>query len=68
MKASLILAHPYDKSFNHAIYNRVSSKLYELGVEVYKHDLYKEGFDPLLTVSELSKEPSKDILVNQYVF
>ena len=53
MKASVILAHPYSKSFNHAIYHTVCSKLESLNVSVYKHDLYKEQFNPVLTTQEL---------------
>jgi putative NADPH-quinone reductase len=67
MKASVILAHPYSKSFNHAIYHTVCSKLESLEIEVFEHDLYEEQFDPILTVEELGTDISTDILVNQYV-
>ena len=66
MKASVILAHPYSKSFNHAIYNTVCSKLESLNVTTYKHDLYSEEFDPVLSVQELGSDSSTDPLVNQY--
>lgn len=66
MKASVILAHPYSKSFNHAIYHTVCSKLESLNVSVYKHDLYKEQFNPVLTTQELGSDLSTDNLVNQY--
>lgn len=66
MKASVILAHPYKKSFNHAIYHTVCSKLKSLNVGVFPHDLYEERFNPLLTVEELGSDTSNDKLVNQY--
>ena len=66
MKASVILAHPYEKSFNHAIFKAVIETLNETGVEVFAHDLYEEGFNPVLTKSELGKNKSADINVNSY--
>jgi putative NADPH-quinone reductase len=66
MKASVILAHPYNKSFNYAIYHRVMETLIKNDVDVYMHDLYGENFDPVLTVAELGKQKSVDILVNRY--
>ncbi|HAK45411.1 MAG TPA: NAD(P)H dehydrogenase [Spirochaeta sp.] len=66
MQASVLLAHPYDESFNHAIYNQVSESLTAAGVEAFCHDLYKEGFNPVLTEGELGKAPSTDPLVLQY--
>jgi len=66
MKASVILAHPYPESFNHAIYNEVCSALENLYVEVFKHDLYGENFNPVLTVDELGSDISNDPLVNRY--
>lgn len=65
-KASVMLAHPYPESFNHAIYHTVCSKLESLNIEVFKHDLYQEHFNPILTVEELGSDTSTDILVNQY--
>jgi putative NADPH-quinone reductase len=66
MKATVILAHPYEKSFNHAIYQTVCHRLDNFGVRVYGHDLYKEEFNPVLTVRELGTDFSEDPLVNQY--
>ena len=67
MKASVILAHPYTESFNHAIFNRICRGLAASGVQVFQHDLYKEEFNPVLTVGELGKAPTDDPLVQQYV-
>jgi NAD(P)H dehydrogenase (quinone) len=66
MKATVILAHPYAGSLNHALYAATCQKLDSLGVIVYKHDLYADQFDPVLTVEELGTDTSTDRLVNQY--
>ncbi len=66
MKATVILAHPYSMSFNHAIFSTICSALERLEVEIFKHDLYLERFDPVLTVGELGSDISTDKLVNQY--
>jgi len=66
MKSTVILAHPYSKSFNHAIYHTVCLKLENLDIKVFKHDLYEEKFNPVLSVEELGSDKSADILVNQY--
>ena len=66
MKASVLLAHPYEKSLNHAIYRIVCSKLKELGVETFAHDLYAERFNPVMTRRELGTDQSEDPLVNKY--
>jgi len=56
MKISVILAHPKEGSFNHAIANTVIEVLKENGHEVIFHDLYQEQFEPLISVAELAKE------------
>ena len=66
MKASVILAHPYPKSFNHALYGEVCDELGKLKVEVFAHDLYSEKFDPVLTAEELGSDVSSDLLVKAY--
>ena len=66
MKASVILAHPYEKSFNHAVFNTVIESLRENSVDVYSHDLYAEGFDPVLTKTELGTDRSEDPKVILY--
>ncbi|MBN2041804.1 MAG: NAD(P)H-dependent oxidoreductase [Spirochaetes bacterium] len=66
MKASVILAHPYPKSFNHAIYKTVNETLAETGTAAFSHDLYEENFNPVMTTGELGSDKSDDRLVNQY--
>jgi len=53
MEISVILAHPERRSFNHAIALAVCRTLERGGHTVCFHDLYEEGFNPLLTASEL---------------
>ena len=66
MRASVILAHPYPKSFNHAIFQTIVDSLEKNKIVVYGHDLYKENFQPVLSESELGTDQSEDILVKQY--
>jgi putative NADPH-quinone reductase len=66
MKISVILAHPYKKSFNHAIYETVLRNLQINGIEVMAHDLYFEKFNPLLKGKELLNGETSDSLVIQH--
>ena len=54
MEISVILAHPDLRSFNHAIAQKVCGTLEQSGHKVWFHDLYAEGFHPLLTTGELN--------------
>jgi putative NADPH-quinone reductase len=56
MEISVILAHPEPASFNHAIAHTACDALERLGHTVCFHDLYEEGFDPLLPSDELASE------------
>lgn len=56
LKISLILAHPNPASFNHAIAQTALQALQYHGHQVFWHDLYAEGFDPLLPRAELDRE------------
>jgi putative NADPH-quinone reductase len=64
---SLILAHPDPQSFNHALAHRVALALEEQGREVWFHDLYAEGFDPLLPAAEIPKHAPLPSLVDIHV-
>ncbi len=55
MKISVILAHPSQESFNHAIATVAIKTLNENGHKVYFHDLYQENFAPLLPSEEFPK-------------
>ena len=63
MEISVILAHPEPESFNHAIANTVCRSLERAGHTVRFHDLYAEGFNPLLGADELDTKaaPSHDL-------
>jgi putative NADPH-quinone reductase len=57
-QVSVILAHPQIGSFNHAIAQAAVQQLTDNGYRVLFHDLYQEGFDPLLPSAERAKEAS----------
>lgn len=60
MAVSLILAHPRPGSFNHALAATAAGAVARLGHEVFFHDLYAEGFEPLLAATELSRDAALD--------
>jgi putative NADPH-quinone reductase len=53
MNISVILAHPDPGSFNHAIARAAVAQLRENGCRVVLHDLYAEGFEPILPSWEI---------------
>lgn len=63
MKTSLILGHPNPSSFTHAIAQAITTVLTQEGHDLRFHDLYREGFDPVLTLPEMAGQPSGDPLV-----
>jgi NAD(P)H dehydrogenase (quinone) len=62
MRILLVLAHPLKESFAASVAETVRQKLVANGHTVDLLDLYREGFDPRLTVSERSRyfEPAYD--------
>lgn len=56
----VLLCHPEEGSFNHAIADEVARTLRRLGHGVDLHDLYREGFDPVLTGPEVKRRFSFD--------
>lgn len=56
MNVTVVLAHPSKGSFNYAIASAAVKKLEENGHKVKFHDLYRERFDPVLPVEEISKD------------
>jgi NAD(P)H dehydrogenase (quinone) len=56
MIISVILAHPDQKSFNHAIAQTAIKAIKTNGHTVFFHDLYQEKFDPLLNTEEISED------------
>jgi NAD(P)H dehydrogenase (quinone) len=58
MQISIILAHPDEKSFNHAIAHTAAEQLRQSGHQVLLHDLYAERFDPILPTYEIPQDSS----------
>jgi putative NADPH-quinone reductase len=52
MRIMVYLAHPRADSFNRALFDAVVDELGGRGVDVVGHDLYAEGFDPVLAAAE----------------
>ena len=55
MKVLIVFTHPNLNSFNHALLENISAGLEEAGHEIKIKDLYKEGFDPILTAEDLAQ-------------
>jgi NAD(P)H dehydrogenase (quinone) len=55
MQISVIIAHPDPQSFNHAIAQTAIAELVRNGYQVIFHDLYAEGFDPILPKDEIPR-------------
>jgi len=66
MRISVILAHPNEKSFNHAIAKVAVNLLENNGHKVLFHDLYKESFDPLLAYEEIPKDVSLPAIIKAH--
>jgi NAD(P)H dehydrogenase (quinone) len=66
MEVSLILAHPRSGSFNHAIAEMARNTLQSCGHQVPFHDLYQEGFDPILRYEEIPKGAALDPIVQKH--
>jgi NAD(P)H dehydrogenase (quinone) len=56
MNILIIVGHPNPTSFNHAIAHTVRQTLESSGHRCFFHDLYAEGFDPLLTRIDLENQ------------
>ncbi|MCE8008669.1 NAD(P)H-dependent oxidoreductase [Aestuariivita sp.] len=51
-RALVLFAHPCEESFSQALYETTCEALTGAGWEVDALDLYKDGFDPVMTASE----------------
>jgi NAD(P)H dehydrogenase (quinone) len=65
MRALVLLAHPNEASFNHAIAERVADRLTHEGHDVHVHDLYAEGFDPCFDEEDMSRNGLSQMLAAQ---
>jgi len=54
MKYLVVYAHPNPKSFNHAILETILGELKKVEKEFKVRDLYKIGFNPVLSTKDLS--------------
>ena len=66
MKILVILGHPDPASFNHAIASEVCDNLRKEGHSVLFHDLYDEGFDPLLPKEEIPENGAVPESIQRY--
>ncbi|MFO7782207.1 MAG: NAD(P)H-dependent oxidoreductase [Spirochaetia bacterium] len=64
--AMLILAHPDDRSLNHAIAGAAAEAVRAAGLELLYHDLYAEGFEAVLSKEEMLRRFSFDEAVQGY--
>ena len=64
MRVSIILGHPYRNSFNTAIAHTVVEKIKANGHIACFHNLYEEGFNPVISPEELAHDIASDELVN----
>ncbi|OPX43369.1 FMN-dependent NADH-azoreductase [Ruminiclostridium hungatei] len=66
MKIVVILGHPQKGSFNHAIAELAVDTLRSEGHEIIYHDLYEEGFDPVITSEEIPKGARIDAVIEKH--
>ncbi len=66
MKVLVIIGHQRQGSFCHAIAQTAVDELQAAGHEVIYHDLYAEGFDPMLPDGEIAKGTPKAPVVEQH--
>ena len=62
----LVLAHPHEGSFNHAISDRIAEIAIQKGHKVIFHDLYKEKFDSILNYNEILQKEVVNNEINCY--
>ena len=66
MTVSIIYAHPSKDSFNYAIFERAVKTLEENRHSLFIHDLYEEGFNPMLPTEEIQKNGKVEHHIRQY--
>jgi putative NADPH-quinone reductase len=66
MNIMMILAHPKRDSLNHAAAAAVRDAVRRKGHSLNFHDLYEEGFDPLITAEELKVDFQPEGLLKQH--
>ncbi len=66
MNVLVILAHPKTNSLNHALAHCVAETATNAGHQVIFHDLYAEGFDPVMTAAELERDATLPSDIEQH--
>jgi NAD(P)H dehydrogenase (quinone) len=66
MKVLVVLGHPSAESFNHAIAAAAVKALEANGHDVMFHDLYAEGFDPVLTQAEYAEAEVSNLVIKAH--
>lgn len=56
--ALILLAHPNERSFNRAIADEAADAVRAAGLELRFHDLYAEGFEPVMWKEEMLRRAS----------
>ena len=67
MNVYVLIGHQHQGSFNHAIAAAAVEELGALGHEVVYHDLYAEGFDPVLRQEEILAEGPLEPVVKRHL-
>jgi NAD(P)H dehydrogenase (quinone) len=66
MNILIILGHPDKNSFNHAIAQICKVRLRENGHSAIFHDLYEEGFNPIISKIEIPKGGQIDSVIKEH--
>lgn len=66
MRVTIILCHPFERSYCHAIAEALVEGFTAAGAEASLHDLYADGPDPVLTGAEISRRYSLDEQIQRY--
>ncbi len=67
MNLFVLIGHQKTGSFCHAITATAIEELQAAGHQVVYHDLYEEGFDPVLPHEEIPKDAEPDPVVRQHL-
>ncbi|MEI7595947.1 MAG: NAD(P)H-dependent oxidoreductase [Bacteroidota bacterium] len=68
MNVLIIIGHPNENSFNHAIANTCKTHIKNNGHQVFYHDLYKEQFNPVGVFNNLDLALKHKKVVDEFAF
>lgn len=66
MHVSVVLCHPFERSYSHSVAQALVDGFTDTGAEVSFHDLYAESPDPVLTGVEIARRYSLDEQIQGY--